>query len=162
MQIRAARTDELGALVRLWHEAWHDAHAAIVPAALVRIRTPGNFRERLQAMLPRVRVALVDGAPAGLCVVKGEELDQLFVAAHARGSGVAAALLQDAERSMAVAGIATAWLACAIGNERAARFYGKHGWRHAGTVTISLPVPGGVFELETWRYEKRLGPAGGR
>jgi len=50
-----------------------------------------------------------------------------------------------------------AWLACAIGNERAARFYEKCGWRRVGKMINPLDTPDGVLPLEVWRYEKRLG-----
>jgi hypothetical protein len=33
MNVRPAEPSEIAALGRLWHDAWHDAHAAIVPAA---------------------------------------------------------------------------------------------------------------------------------
>ena len=52
-------------------------------------------------------------------------------------------------------GYDTAWLACAIGNDRAARFYEKSGWHIARTFVSELPVPDGIFPLEVWRYEKR-------
>jgi GNAT superfamily N-acetyltransferase len=154
--IRRARAGEVDALARLWHAGWQDAHAAILPAELARLRTLDSFRERLQAALAHVRVAEVDGAPAGFCIVEGDELYQLFVAPRARGAGVAAALVADAEARMAAAGVRTAWLACAIGNHRAARFYEKCGWRLVGDMTSRLPTQEGVFELEVWRFEKPL------
>jgi hypothetical protein len=49
-------------------------------------------------------------------------------------------------------------LACAIGNERAPRFYEKHGWRRIGTMIDQLEIPGGLFPLEVWRYEKDVQP----
>ena len=158
--VSAADPTQVEPLARLWHDAWRDAHAAILPPALARIRTVDNFRERLQAALPHVRVATDDGRPVGFCIVEGDELYQLFVAEAARGSGVAAMLIDDAEAAMAAAGVDTAWLACAIGNDRAARFYEKRGWRRTGNMRSRLPVPGGVFELEVWRFEKRLGAPG--
>lgn len=158
MQIRFAKASETEALARLWHDGWQDAHAAILPAELARIRTLDNFRERLEAALPHARVAEMEGEAAGFCIVEGDELYQLFVSARARGTGIAAALVADAETRMAAAGVRTAWLACAIGNERAARFYQKCGWRLTGNMLSRLPVPDGVFELEVWRYEKRIAP----
>jgi ribosomal protein S18 acetylase RimI-like enzyme len=90
-------------------------------------------------------------------MVNGDELYQLYVSAAARGTGVAAALVADAEVRIAATGAATAWLACAIGNDRAARFYEKCGWRRAGVMTSILNTAKGLFPLEVWRYEKPLG-----
>ena len=88
--------------------------------------------------------------------MKGDELYQLFVAAHARGSGAAVALIRDAETRLAESGVETAWLACAIGNDRAARFYEKNGWHRAETMINLAETSSGVFSLEVWRYEKSL------
>ena len=82
----------------------------------------------------------------------------LLVAASARGTGVAQALVADAEARLAANGITTAWLACAIGNDRAARFYEKCGWHRAGVVTNFAETEVGTFALDVWRYEKRLRP----
>jgi ribosomal protein S18 acetylase RimI-like enzyme len=78
------------------------------------------------------------------------------VARSARGSGVAARLVRDAEERLAARGVTTAWLACAIGNERAARFYEKHGWRRTGTVVNIAETAEGGFALDVWRFEKDL------
>jgi GNAT superfamily N-acetyltransferase len=125
MRVRDAEETEIGHLARLWHDGWQDAHAAIVPAELARLRTLESFAERLRDGLASVRVVDVAGEPAGFSMTKGDELYQLFVSAEARGTGVAAALIEDAEVRLADAGVGVAWLACAIGNERAARFYEK-------------------------------------
>lgn len=158
MNVREAETTEIDRLARIWYDGWQDAHARILPAELARVRTFESFRDRLQAALADVRVADALGEPVGFCIVKDDELYQLFVAASARGSGVAAALVADAEARLAEAGVGIAWLACAIGNERAARFYEKRGWRRAGTMINSLKTSAGTFQLEVWRYEKALGP----
>ncbi len=94
--------------------------------------------------------------PLGFSIVQGAELYQLFVSGPSRGSGVAAALIADAEARLSASGVATAWLACAIGNERAARFYEKCGWSRVGTMINRLDTPSGPFPLEVWRYEKSL------
>lgn len=157
MIVRAARTDEIDALARLWFDGWQDAHATVVPLALARARTYESFAARLKAALGDVRVA-GPGAPLGFHWVKDDELYQFYVVAEARGRGVAQALIADAEERMTRRGVATAWLACAIGNERAARFYEKCGWRRAGNVVSRLDTVDGPFDLEMWRYEKSLAP----
>jgi ribosomal protein S18 acetylase RimI-like enzyme len=154
--IRPAGDVDLDRLARIWHDGWRDAHLAIVPEALARVRTLENFRERLAAALADVRVAITDGTIAGFFMLKGDELYQLYVAAEARGSGIAAELIDDAEAALAARGVGTAWLACAIGNDRAARFYEKRGWHRAATVVYQSETSAGSFPVETWRYEKSL------
>jgi GNAT superfamily N-acetyltransferase len=156
MLVRAAEEAEIDHLAQVWFDGWQDAHAQIVPAELIRLRTLESFRDRLRAALPNVRVAGPSGAPVGFSIVKGDELYQLFVSAEARGSGVAAALIADAESRLSAGGVDTAWLACAIGNERAARFYEKCGWRRVGTMINLAETSMGTFPLEVWRYEKSL------
>ena len=124
--VRAADASELDQLARVWYDAWQDAHAAIVPAALTRLRTLESFRSRLQADLPHIRVVGPIGVPVAFTIVKGDELYQLFVAAPARGSGVAV------------------------------RFYEKRGWRRAAAVVNKLDTTSGTFLLDVWRYEKKL------
>lgn len=112
----------------------------------------------MQSALPGVRVVGPVAAPVGFCILKDDELYQLYVSADARGSGVAAALLADGEERLARTGTETAWLACAIGNDRAARFYEKSGWRRTGTVVYQAEAAGATIPLDVWRYEKRLRP----
>ena len=154
--VRPAETAETGHLAQLWYDGWQDAHAHILPPELTRIRTLESFRDRLQAALADVRVVGPFPTPVGFCMLKGDELYQLYVSAEARGTGVAAALVADAEAQLAADGVELAWLACAVGNERAARFYEKCGWRRAGTVVYQPDAANGAPPLEVWRYEKRL------
>lgn len=154
--VRPARPDDIDQLSRLWYEGWHEAHASLVPAELTQLRTLDSFSQRLAAAIADVRVIGSSGGPSGFCWLKGSEVYQLFVSTDARGTGVAAALLAEAERQLCGAGIKDAWLACAIGNDRAAAFYEKHGWRRIGTLINDVETSEGSFSLEVWRYEKRL------
>ena len=156
MEVRDAEEHEIDVLAKIWHDGWNDAHAEILPAELKRVRTLESFRERLHEALRTVRVAGPSGAPVGFSMTKDDELYQLYVSAQARGSGVAAALIADAEAQLAEAGFKTAWLACAIRNDRAARFYEKSGWRRVGNMINHLETSGGTFDVEVWRYEKPL------
>jgi GNAT superfamily N-acetyltransferase len=154
--VRGAESAEIEHLARLWYDGWRDAHVGIVPAELERFRTLESFRERIGAALADVSVIGPVGTPRGFYILKQDELDQLYVSSTSRGTGVAATLIADAEARLLDRGIRTAWLTCAIGNHRAARFYEKHGWRRTGHVISELPTPEGVFPLEVWRYEKPL------
>jgi ribosomal protein S18 acetylase RimI-like enzyme len=156
MNVRAAEEGEIDHLAKLWFDGWQDAHSKIVPAELARLRTLESLRDRLRAALSTVRVVGPASAPLGFCMVKGDELYQLYVSAMARGSGVAAALMADADAQFLANDVKTAWLACAIGNDRAARFYEKCGWHRMGTMTNHLETTEGTFLLEVWRYEKLM------
>jgi hypothetical protein len=79
--IRRAQSSEITALSRIWHDSWHDAHASLVPNALVRVRTLENFQTRMTAGIDAVWVAGMPGDPLGFYALNGNELDLLFVAA---------------------------------------------------------------------------------
>ena len=156
MGVRAAEDADGEALARLWWAGWHDAHAQILPTELTRLRTVDSFRDRVRAAVAMVRTVGPVGEPFCFHYVKGDELYQFYLAAEARGSGVAGTLIADAEAQMAARGVETAWLACAIGNLRAARFYEKSGWRLAATQSVLTETSAGPYPLDIWRYEKRL------
>jgi len=156
MAVRNAEEAEVDHLARLWYDGWRDAHEEIVPAELTQLRTLESFRERVKAALGTVRVIGTSGEPVGFHIVKDSELYQLYVSAPARGSGAADMLITDAEAALSRQGVETAWLACAIGNERAAKFYERCGWNRVGTMINHLETPNGEFPLEVWRYEKSL------
>lgn len=158
MEVRPAEQAEIDQLARLWHDGWQDAHAGILPAELARLRTLENFAERLAKALGDTFAIGPVGAPLGLHMLKGDELYQFYVAAQARGRGVAPVLIADAEARLSQRGVKTAWLACAVGNERAARFYEKAGWHRARTMVNNADTSAGPFPVEIWRYEKVLAP----
>ena len=156
MKIRHAEANDVLSLARLWHDSWHDAHSALVPESLVRLRPLENFRERMTSGVGAVWIAEEAEASLGFYALNGDELDLLFVSAQWRGKGVAAALLADAERRLREGGIDTAWLACVIGNDRAAKFYEKSGWHRVGVSLEHAETSAGGINVNIWRYEKRL------
>ena len=94
-------------------------------------------------------------------MVKNDELYQMYVSQVARGSGVAKALIGDAEVRVAGNGYDLAWLACAIGNHRASRFYEKSGWINRGQRVVNLDTSEGDFPLDVLRFEKHVGAGDG-
>ena len=96
-------------------------------------------------------VAIVGHAVAGFVIVDGDEVEQVYVSRSHRGTGVAAILLSEAERLVAVQGRDRAWLAVSTGNERAHRFYARNGWADEGP--FDYPAAGPV-----WPHPGSLSP----
>ena len=155
-RLRAAGPDDIENLAKIWHDGWHEAHAAHVPAELTKLRTLESFADRLSKMLDRTMVCEVCGKPIGFCTLNGDELMQLFVDRKDRGTGAADMLLKDGERRLAAAGFTTGWLACVIGNTHAKEFYLRSGWKPAGTMIYQGETSAGMFPIDVWRLEKRL------
>lgn len=143
-------------VVELWFAGWYEAHSKIIPDQLIKLRTRESFRERLLKNTANTRIAISGGDVLGLCMLKDDELYQMYVSPKARGTGLAQALITDADNRFQLSGYKVAWLACAIGNDRAKRFYEKCGWRFAGVETVDLDTSEGAFSLDVWRFEKDL------
>ena len=156
MIVRAAEEVDIEPLTTMWFDGWHEAHASIVPESLVRLRTRESFCQRLRFELGSVRLIGAPAAPLGFTMIRGEELYQFYVGASVRGTAIAAMLMKDVEGQMVASGVSIAWLACAVGNTRAARFYEKSGWRRTATVTVASDTSVGPFPLQVWTYEKEL------
>lgn len=158
MQIKEAKQADIPALARLWHEGWHDGHGAFSPLALVAARTEASFAERLAGALPEIFVLgeadIPDAPPAGFFLLRGDELYQFYVARQMRGTGAAMTLMAAAEAELLRRGITRPWLACAIGNDRAARFYEKAGWRNVGMRPYGSVTKDGPVEVMVWRFER--------
>jgi len=158
VKVKNATSDLLPRLADIWFEGWHSGHAQHVPPELTALRTRENFLLRLGTYLPKIRVISSDNEQAlGFHIIKDDEIYQFYVSAQSRGQGVAAVLIADAEQHLHRAGIRAAWLACAIGNDRAARFYEKAGWHRASEQTENVETVNGEFPLQIWRYEKQMG-----
>ena len=154
--VRSSSPADLDSLARLWHAGWHEAHAAIVPPALTRVRALASFRERLAELGDDLRTAGPAGFPLGLRATKQDELYQVYMTPGARGTGLAGALLADAEARLVRRGTVRAKLVCADGNDRAARFYECSGWTNMGLHHESVDTEDGPFAFDLLRFEKTL------
>lgn len=153
MQIRTATQGDISGLAQLWHETWHLAHAAIVGPDLVRLRNPESFMARTTSHLSKIRLAEIEGQIAGFFIIDGDELDQFHVDPAHHGRGVAQAMMVQAE---ALLPHPVAWLACTVGNDRAAAFYTKCGWVNTGAVVMEFETSEGPMPVNVWRFEKDL------
>ena len=151
--IRPAVAADAPRIAEVWEAAWRDGHVGHVPDALVAHRRSDSFRTRAPEMIDRTVVADVDGVVVGFVTLKGDELEQIFVDASARGTGVARMLLAEGARRLLAAGHARPWLAVATGNARARHFYEREGWHDAGHMAYAAPVDGGVVTVSCHRYE---------
>lgn len=153
--LRPARPSDAGAIAVVWHDAWRDGHIGHVPDALLAHRTLDQFRERVPERLSSTTVAEVDGEVVGFVTVQDDELEQLFVAADARASGVADAVLRRGE-SVIAERHSVAWLAVATGNSRARRFYERNGWADTGPLDYEAQTDSGPMVVPCRRYEKHV------
>jgi putative acetyltransferase len=126
--LRPYGPDDEAAAIELWRRTWQLAYPAIdFSARLDWWRT--RWRDELVATATIV-VAERDGALIGFVTVDPTSgyLDQIVVAPEAWGGGVAETLLAEA-RQIAPAGLD---LHVNADNDRAIRFYGKHGFAVTG------------------------------
>jgi ribosomal protein S18 acetylase RimI-like enzyme len=153
--LRPANPDDVNAIAEVWHQSWRDGHLGHVPDALLPHRALVHFRERVPPRIPATTVATIGSTVVGFVTVHDDEAEQVYVAASARGGGVANTLLRHAEQVIAER-YDTAWLAVVAGNARARRFYERNGWRDAAGFDYGAEIRGGTIPVPCRRYEKRV------
>ena len=154
-ELRLALPRDAEAIAVLWHDGWRDAHLGHVPATLHEHRHLEDFRGRVPERIATSIVATVHSQVVGFVTVHDDEIEQMYVAARARGTTVAAALLERGEQVIAMR-FELAWLGVIAGNLRARRFYERQGWREAGAFDYQAQIAGGTLAVPCLRYEKRL------
>jgi GNAT superfamily N-acetyltransferase len=154
--LRPAVAADAPAVARIWHAGWADGHLGHVPDALIAIRTEASFHDRAADHVAETTVALVVDDIAGFVMIHADEIEQFYVAAAYRGTGVADAIMAGAEARIRSAGHALAWLAVVAGNARARRFYERRGWRDAGPIDYPAPGEEEPILVPARRYEKPL------
>jgi GNAT superfamily N-acetyltransferase len=154
--MRSASPEDAPALAAIWHAGWRDGHLGHISPQLEAARDADSFRTRAAQRVGDATVAVINGEVAGFIMVVDDELEQMYVGARHRGTGVADVLMTDAEQRIAAAGYTTAWLAVVAGNARARRFYERRGWSDAGVFVYSAAGDGTPIPVRAHRYVRQL------
>ena len=154
--LRRAARDDADAVAEIWRLGWLDGHEGLVPPELVDARTDESFRTRAAERVGDTTVAVVDNEVAGFVMVVDDEVEQVYISAAHRGTGVAGALLDEAERQVWANGHAEAWLAVVAGNARARAFYERRGWRDDGPFVYAAATEAGPVDVPCHRYTKHV------
>ncbi len=154
--IRKATLADADEVADIWRLGWPDCHLGSVPQELVEARTRDWFSARASYRVAATAVATVDGAIAGFVMVVDDEVEQVYVSARHRGSGVASVLMTEAEQQVRAKGHTKAWLAVVAGNARARAFYTKAGWRDEGSFDYSASAEAGPIVVPAHRYTKNV------
>jgi GNAT superfamily N-acetyltransferase len=154
--LRQGNADDASEIAEIWYRGWRDGHLGFVPQELVEARTEKSFRDRASARVGEMTVAVVGGAIAGFVLVVNDEVEQVYVGAGYRGTGVADQLMSEAERQVRAKGHPKAWLAVVAGNGRARRFYERLGWEDEGPFEYAAATANGAIRVPCHRYTKRV------
>ena len=128
LNIRNAIGSDLDAIAEVWHES-----ARSMDSAVPGMPSRQALRRRIDAELERcwdLRVALLGQRVVGLLAMNRNHsvLDQIFITPTEQGKGIGGALVEVAKRAMPN-GFS---LRMDASNERARRFYEKHGLKLLG------------------------------
>lgn len=158
--VRSAVRDDARAITRIRVATWRAAYAGLIPQDLLdgldeeREAEVRHRRWDEHHTEPRAAdlIAEVDGVPAGWAVA-GPSIDDdlprngqvyaIYALPEYWSRGVGHALMVTAEERLRRAGFRHAHLWVLDRNERAARFYERHGWREDGaTMTDERRIAG--------------------
>jgi GNAT superfamily N-acetyltransferase len=154
--VRPATLADAARVAEIWRAGWRDGHIGNVPQQLIDARTDESFATRAAERVGDTTVAVIGDAIAGFVMVVDDEVEQVYVSQDHRGSGVADALLTEAERQVRGNGHDAAWLAVVAGNARARRFYERSGWVDEGPFVYEASDRTGPISVPCHRYVKAL------
>jgi ribosomal protein S18 acetylase RimI-like enzyme len=158
VMVRPARHDDAPVLADLHLQVWDEAYAGLIDSALLRARRErprpvreGMWRERLAAC--PTWVAESDGQIVGWVQAgagrdpdePGLELMSLYVISAVYGTGIGRRLMFEAIADR------PAYLWVLEGNERAIRFYERHGFRFDGKAKPDPPYGTDLCMRRPWR-----------
>ena len=138
--------DDIDALTDIWTTGYQQGHAGHVPDDLMALRTRAHMQARLQGydgMSLVARPAGGGGDLGGFSLIHGNEIYQFYVARPFQGTGLARQMMAETLTTIANAGYDTAVLDVTPGNDRAAAFYSKMGFKNTGLYDLQVDTANG-------------------
>jgi ribosomal protein S18 acetylase RimI-like enzyme len=148
MSVRRSRDQELDEVALIWHEARKEAHTSMAFETERSLTAEDSGRIFRDVIAPHceIWVAEQENVLLGFLAIRGSYVDRMYVQPGAQRGGVGSALLARA-RQLSPSGLE---LHTHQQNQRARRFYEKHGFR-AVAFGVS-PAPESEPDVEYhWR-----------
>ncbi len=157
MNLRPACCQDIYHIAKVWHEGWKDGHTGLVPDELYQYRTFDSFIPRVEERIKDTLVSeSADDEINGFVTVKGNELEQIFVAQSYRGTGLAKKLIKAGEDMLLKNGQTDVYLVVVVGNDRARKFYEKSGWILEDAVDYMAQIQSGKLPVKCLKFTKKL------
>lgn len=162
IQVRVAAVDDAPTIERIARETWADTYTGLIPENvqtrfLDRAYASESLRESIRRPESWFFVAERDGEVIGFAeyAPRSEEkvdLLRMYVLPAEQRAGAGAALLAAGLDAIRDAGgdYTTVIAGVEVGNEKAIRFYEKHGFKHATTTKFAHA------DVNTHVYERKL------
>lgn len=163
MVLRPAEPADALAVARVHVRSWQAAYRGLIAdeyldSLRAEDRAARYDFSHVDPLKPHTLIAVEDGRILGFATTlpardadtpEAGELAALYLDPEDWGRGIGAALIQAAREHLVTAGFTQAVLWVLDGNQRAIRFYEKHGWRADGARRTQL-IWG--IELDECRY----------
>lgn len=136
------RSDIMQAAI-IHSESWKESHRDICSAEFIAIHTPERQKCYLESEVAKGAqlYMLIDEKPVGIVSVHGSLIENLYVLPSKQNQGYGTQLLAFAVGKCT--GSPSLWILNT--NDRAKRFYERHGFKPTGNV---VQRTGGIYELE--------------
>jgi ribosomal protein S18 acetylase RimI-like enzyme len=132
IEIRPLRREETPSFRKAAIMSWLDAYVGLLPEASIA-DAPAMIDRAIAKRFDEFVVAILDGEVAGYYSLgEGNYFWHLYVDPAFQRRGIGAALHDAALAAIRARGFETAKLDVATANEKAVRFYRRHGWRETG------------------------------
>ena len=170
VQIRAAVPEDASGIARVHVDAWRVAYRGLIDQVLLDDLDIGQRAQQWRGLLENAPYGIVVGevreqiagwATFGAGRDDGDahlgELKGLYIHPDEWSTGIGHALIVHVESELCHAGYSEAYLWVLRGNERAIRFYERHGWSADGGEKLEKVADGAALHQLRHRKQLRVG-----